>query len=254
MDDIAARRQHDVGRRAAILADQFEGAGLVRPVGKHPPHQPAGDDRQVLAVTRRQRQHRLAGGRGARRRRPPAGSRRSTAARWRLVSGGGRLGIEAGPDGGARLIAPPAASGTEAGGTGGGRSVNIWAGQPEPANVETSIGRQAHSASSRRPRRARIHRCRYPRESWRMLFTENAANSSLRPGRSRHGRRSLRTARSTPGSRSSHNPRLARSGPRHKPCSWLRSGRVEPVANRLVAPRRCLGAGEFDRARPERRQ
>ena len=61
MDDIAARRQHDIRRRAAFLADQLEGAGLVRPVGKHPPHQPAADDRQVLAVARRQRQHGLAG-------------------------------------------------------------------------------------------------------------------------------------------------------------------------------------------------
>src|SRR5580700_5159895 len=40
------------------------------------------------------------------------------------VSGGGRLGTDAGPEGGARLIAP-GASGTKAGGTGGGRSVNI---------------------------------------------------------------------------------------------------------------------------------
>ena len=43
------------------------------------------------------------------------------------VKGAGRVGIEAGPDDGARLIAPPGASGIEAGGIGGGRSVNIWA-------------------------------------------------------------------------------------------------------------------------------
>jgi len=47
-----------------------------------------------------------------------------TAAMDGCVSGGGRLGTDAGPEGGARLIAP-GASGTKAGGTGGGRSVNI---------------------------------------------------------------------------------------------------------------------------------
>ena len=44
------------------------------------------------------------------------------------VNRAGRLGMAAGPDGGARLIAGPlGASGTEAGGTGGGRSPNNWA-------------------------------------------------------------------------------------------------------------------------------
>ncbi len=47
------------------------------------------------------------------------------------VTGAGRLGHRrAGPEGGARFSAGPgrsAASGTDAGGTGGGRSVNIWA-------------------------------------------------------------------------------------------------------------------------------
>ena len=42
-----------------------------------------------------------------------------TAATEGCVNGAGRLGIEAGPEGGARLIALPG-SGTEAGGTGGG--------------------------------------------------------------------------------------------------------------------------------------
>ena len=68
MDDVAARRQHDVGRGAAFLADQFENAGLIGLVGEHPPHQAVVDDRQVLAVARGQRQHGLAGGRCARRR------------------------------------------------------------------------------------------------------------------------------------------------------------------------------------------
>ena len=85
MDDIAARRQHDVRRRAALLADQLEGAVLVRLVGKHPPHQSVADDRQILAVTRGQRQHRLArrseagGGR-------PAARSRSMAARSAAAS------------------------------------------------------------------------------------------------------------------------------------------------------------------------
>ena len=42
------------------------------------------------------------------------------------VNGAGRIGPDAGPDGGARFIAGPVgASGTVAGGTGGGRSENI---------------------------------------------------------------------------------------------------------------------------------
>ena len=48
-----------------------------------------------------------------------------TAAAGVWVNGAGRFGMEAGPEGGARLIAgPDGASGTEAGGTGGGRSPN----------------------------------------------------------------------------------------------------------------------------------
>ena len=44
------------------------------------------------------------------------------------VKGAGRVGIAPGPDGGAKFMAgPDGASGTEAGGTGGGRSENIWA-------------------------------------------------------------------------------------------------------------------------------
>ena len=64
--NIAARRQHDIRRRATFLANQLEGPALIRPVGKHPPHQPIADDRQVLAVTRRERQHALTGCRGQR--------------------------------------------------------------------------------------------------------------------------------------------------------------------------------------------
>ena len=121
MDHIAARRQHDVGRRAALLADQFEGAGLVRPVRKHPPHQPAVDDRQVLAVARRQRQHAP----GRRPKRPAARTTGGTAATVGCVNGAAGWGSE--PD---RKAAPdsspaPQVPAPDAGGTGGGRSVNI---------------------------------------------------------------------------------------------------------------------------------
>src|ERR1700744_6564602 len=67
------------------------------------------------------------------------------------VSGAGRLGIAAGPEDGARLIAPPGASGTDAGGTGGGRSVNIWA-ETVAGKAETSRHKSAN-ASAGRPRR-----------------------------------------------------------------------------------------------------
>ena len=149
VNDIAARRQHDVGRGAALLADQLESAVLVRLVREHPPHQAAIDDRQVLAVARRQRQHRLAGGRA-----PGGGTTggtvRSTAAIDGCVNGAGRLGTDAGPDGGARFIAgPEGASGTEAGGTGGGRSLNIWAG--DGCRDETSQHRGKHKRREKPP-------------------------------------------------------------------------------------------------------
>ena len=56
---------------------------------------------------------------------PGGGAISGTAAAGAWVNGAGRFGMEAGPEGGARLIAcPPGASGTAAGGTGGGRSPN----------------------------------------------------------------------------------------------------------------------------------
>jgi hypothetical protein len=59
---------------------------------------------------------------------PGGGRAGGTAATEGWVNGAGRLGIDAGPDGGARFIAgPEGASGTAAGGTGGGRSLNICA-------------------------------------------------------------------------------------------------------------------------------
>ena len=105
MDDVIAGRQHDVRGRAALLADQLEGAGVVGLVGEHPPHQPAVDDRQILAVARRQRQHRLAWRCGARRRRRRRDVAIDGGTMVGCVSGGGRVGP--GPDGGARFIAGP---------------------------------------------------------------------------------------------------------------------------------------------------
>jgi|SRR3954468_23785971 hypothetical protein len=94
------------------------------------------------------------------------------------VNGAGRLGTDPGPEGGARFIAgPEGTSGTEAGGTGGGRSENIWA--------ETDAGmKQASMEASTSARKSRPARpsppIPSPHEVMGMLFTENAANSSLR--------------------------------------------------------------------------
>ena len=94
------------------------------------------------------------------------------------VKGAGRLGIDDGPEGGARFKAGPlGASGTEAGGTGGGRSENIW------AELEAGISKTSAKASATA---GKGHPARpsppipLPREVMAMLFTENAANSSLR--------------------------------------------------------------------------
>ncbi|MFZ1171120.1 MAG: hypothetical protein WAO01_07985, partial [Bradyrhizobium sp.] len=65
------------------------------------------------------------------------------------VNGGGRLGMDAGPEAGARFIAGPAgASGTEAGGIGGGRSVNICA----EAGAETTAPKSKANTGTRRER------------------------------------------------------------------------------------------------------
>jgi hypothetical protein len=94
------------------------------------------------------------------------------------VNGAGRLGgIDAGPEGGARFSAgPPGASGIALGGTGGGRSENIWA-ELEAGNSETSA---KASASAEKGQPARPYPLiPLPLEVMGMLFTENAANSSL---------------------------------------------------------------------------
>src|SRR5215216_1442982 len=94
------------------------------------------------------------------------------------ASGAGRTGPDAGPDGGARFIAGPVgASGTVAGGTGGGRSENIWA-ETAPGAKPASIVASASAGRSRRPRPCPP--LPWPANPMGMLFTENAANSSLR--------------------------------------------------------------------------
>ena len=95
------------------------------------------------------------------------------------VSGAGKLGPAPGPDGGARLRAGPVggASGTAAGGTGGGRSENICA----EAAPGASASQTAANASARRTPWARpLPATPLPLKIMAMLFTENAANSSLR--------------------------------------------------------------------------
>ena len=166
MDDVIAGRQHDVRGRAALLADQLERAGVVGLVGEHPPHQPAVDDRQILAVARRQRQHRLSWNCGA-----PAAATGGTVAidGWhdgRLGQRRGKVGIVPVPDGGARFMAGAVwTSGTAAGGTGGGRSWNIWAETGAGSSAAKPAPRQA-PAPGKAIRPARIQRYRYRPRSW----------------------------------------------------------------------------------------
>jgi len=105
------------------------------------------------------------------------GATGGTAAAAGWVNVGGRLGIDAGPEGGARFIAGPAGgSGTGAGGIGGGRSLNNWAdaarGKTETRIVTSKTAKRARPAllDPVSPCLAMV---------MGMLFTENAANSSL---------------------------------------------------------------------------
>lgn len=94
------------------------------------------------------------------------------------VNDGGRAGIELGPEGGARFIAgPDGPSGIEDGGTGGGRSENIWA----ETGLGTSSASASKSAGKSRPPPPSAP-MPLPRKIMAMLFTENAANSSLQNG------------------------------------------------------------------------
>ena len=95
--------------------------------------------------------------------------------------GAGSVGIAPVPDEGARFRAGAVwTSGTAAGGTGGGRSWNIWAetgagssaASAKPAVVASAIAGKGHPP---RPNPT----IPLPPEIMAMLFTENAANSSL---------------------------------------------------------------------------
>jgi hypothetical protein len=102
------------------------------------------------------------------------------------VSVGGRLGPAPGPEGGARFMAGPAgvASGTEAGGTGGGRSENSWADAGTGENDSQAASQSVAPGPAARP----VPATPLPHQIMAMLFTENAANSSLRdPGYLRLG-------------------------------------------------------------------
>ena len=92
--------------------------------------------------------------------------------------GGGTVGIAPVPDGGARFIAGGVwTSGTAAGGTGGGRSWNIWADAGTGSASATSIKANAFAGRGHLPRPNPT--MPLPPEIMAMLFTENAANSSL---------------------------------------------------------------------------
>ena len=95
------------------------------------------------------------------------------------VKGAGRFGSD--PEGGARFIAgPEGTSGIEDGGTGGGRSENIW------AETAAGISKASASATGGKSRIAPPEPpLPLPREAIGMLFTENAANSSLCSGLNR---------------------------------------------------------------------
>ncbi|CCE04440.1 exported hypothetical protein [Bradyrhizobium sp. STM 3843] len=108
------------------------------------------------------------------------GGAAGVAAGGTAATDGGAVGIgggapAAGPDGGARLTAAPG-SGTAAGGTGGGRSLKncAFAGPTPPAPSKVAA---ANSARSLAPRRSLVMPPRLVIIV--LLFTENAANSSL---------------------------------------------------------------------------
>ena len=91
------------------------------------------------------------------------------------VNGGGTVPV---PDDGARFKAGAVwTSGTAAGGTGGGRSENIWAATGTGSSAATAKA----SANARKGHPPRPNpTIPLPFEIIAMLFTENAANSSLR--------------------------------------------------------------------------
>ena len=90
------------------------------------------------------------------------------------------------PDGGARFMAGGVwTSGTAAGGTGGGRSENIWADTGAGSSAASGKASAKASASAGKGHPPRPNpTIPLPPEIMAMLFTENAANSSLRIGSS----------------------------------------------------------------------
>ena len=110
-------------------------------------------------------------------------------------SGGGSVGVAPVPDGGARFMAGAVwTSGTAAGGTGGGRSWNIWAetgAGSSAASAQPSIKASTSAGKGHPPRPNPT--IPLPPEIMAMLFTENAANSSLRSGSSAGGGSGTRT-------------------------------------------------------------
>ena len=139
---------------------------------------------QILAVARGQRQHGLPGAS----RRPAAAAAGGAVAidGWRdgrlRQRCGGRTGPDPGPDGGARFIAGPVARVRNRGRRHRRRPVGEHLGRDGGRHQSRPALWQAPApGGAARPARAR--RCRHPSNPWRMLFTENAANSSLRdPG------------------------------------------------------------------------
>ena len=86
------------------------------------------------------------------------------------------------PEGGARFMAGGVwTSGTAAGGTGGGRSWNIWA---DAGIGSTSASTKASAFAGKGDPPRPNPTIPLPPEIMAMLFTENAANSSLRIGSS----------------------------------------------------------------------
>jgi hypothetical protein len=150
-------------------------AAFIRLCRRNPPHAVV-DHRQVLAVARSATVRP-----GPQWLRPAAAS--PVARTDRRLRDGRQAAAPAGRDrarpvGGARFIAGPVSvSGTAAGGTGGGRSENIWA----ATDPGTEPARIVASAINGKGRLARPHPLiPLPVEPIGMLFTENAANSSLR--------------------------------------------------------------------------
>ena len=153
------------------------------------------------------------------------------------VSGAGRLGIEAGPEGGARFIAGPAA-------------VRDGSRRHRGRPVAEHLRRGGTSEGSGQQNREHKRREQTPAPpgstdaitpcSWPMLFTENAANSSLRP----HGCRALEPAATPACYRSEaalrHNPCLAHPyrGINHA-CASYGGAAPQRIALRLPGDYRC---------------